>query len=80
MSWQAEGEATPAYRFTDKEDDAASGAVYIGARHYLPALGRWASPDPLHLSDPGSCSELRERRGRTATWRGARWRRWTRRG
>lgn len=47
IDWQAKGTDAPAYRFTDKEEDTLSGAVYIGARHYLPALGRWASVDPL---------------------------------
>lgn len=54
MKWNAKGSAGPAYRFTDKEDDKASGSIYIGARHYLPALGRWVSPDPLLLHSPGT--------------------------
>jgi RHS repeat-associated protein len=45
--------AAPTYRFTGKEDDDLSGAIAIGARHYLPQLGRWASPDPHFLvEDP----------------------------
>jgi RHS repeat-associated protein len=49
VDWHADGEGSPVYRFTDKEEDLLSGAIYIGARHYLPALGRWTSPDPLLL-------------------------------
>ncbi len=49
VDWRAKGERGPDYRFTDKEEDPVSGAVYIGARHYLPGLGRWGSPDPLAL-------------------------------
>ena len=52
LAWRSGDAAGPVYRFTGKEDDALSGAVAIGARHYLPALGRWASPDPLHLLSP----------------------------
>lgn len=49
IDWHADGESDPIYRFTDKEEDPLSGGIYIGARHYLPALGRWTSPDPLLL-------------------------------
>ncbi len=50
LAWRADDDiATPTYRFTGKEDDAISGAIAIGARHYLPQLGRWASPDPHFL-------------------------------
>ena len=52
IAWRAGDLAGPTYRFTGQEDDPLSGSVAIGARHYLPALGRWASPDPLHLLDP----------------------------
>ncbi|MCC2314104.1 SpvB/TcaC N-terminal domain-containing protein, partial [Cellulomonas xiejunii] len=34
------------YRFSGKERDEESGFVYVGARYYLPWLGRWASCDP----------------------------------
>lgn len=52
IAWREhEDTAGPAYRFTGKEDDALSGAVAMGARHYLPALGRWASPDLHYLAD-----------------------------
>lgn len=54
LAWRADDAAGPTYRFTGKEDDPLSGAVAIGARYYLPELGRWASPDPLYLrTDPG---------------------------
>jgi RHS repeat-associated protein len=50
LAWRAaENTAAPTYRFTGKEDDPLSGAIAIGARHYLPQLGRWASPDPHFL-------------------------------
>ena len=52
LTWRSGQAAGPTYRFTGKEDDPLSGAIAVGARHYLPALGRWASPDPLHLLDP----------------------------
>ena len=52
LAWRSGDAAGPVYRFTGKEDDPLSGAIAIGARHYLPALGRWASPDPLHLLNP----------------------------
>ncbi|WP_394850975.1 hypothetical protein LZC95_16085 [Pendulispora brunnea] len=35
------------YRFTGKEDDVGVGLTYFGARYYIPALGQWASADPL---------------------------------
>jgi RHS repeat-associated protein len=53
IEWTKDGHDAPEYRFTDKEDDHVSGAVYIGARHYLPALGRWASVDPLVFKPDG---------------------------
>ncbi len=50
LAWRADDDtAAPTYRFTGKEDDPLSGAIAIGARHYLPQLGRWASPDPHFL-------------------------------
>lgn len=46
VSWRrSELDAVP-YRFTGKEVDPGY-SVAIGVRHYLPGLGRWASPDPL---------------------------------
>ncbi|MDC0716131.1 SpvB/TcaC N-terminal domain-containing protein [Nannocystis bainbridge] len=53
-AWREGQAAGPIYRFTDKEDLALAGAVTIGARHYLPALGRWATPDPRFLYEPGA--------------------------
>jgi RHS repeat-associated protein len=47
------GVASPE-RFTGKVEDAAVGLVYFGARYYLPALGRWASPDPLTIHALGA--------------------------
>ena len=49
IAWRAEHQSGPTYRFTGKEDHTLAGAVNIGARQYLPALGRWASPDPHFL-------------------------------
>jgi RHS repeat-associated protein len=50
LAWRLdEDTAAPTYRFTGKEDDPLSGAIAIGARHYLHELGRWASPDPHFL-------------------------------
>ncbi|WP_191971672.1 SpvB/TcaC N-terminal domain-containing protein [Streptomyces luteolifulvus] len=34
------------YRFAGKERDEETGLYYVGARYYVPWLGRWASPDP----------------------------------
>jgi RHS repeat-associated protein len=39
-------------RFTTKERDAESGLDYFGARYYMPALGRWTSPDPTADKSP----------------------------
>jgi len=52
VAWRAEQQPGPTYRFTGKEDHILASAVSIGARQYLPALGRWASPDPQFLLDP----------------------------
>ncbi len=52
IAWRAEWQLGPTYRFTGKEDHTLASAVSIGARQYLPALGRWASPDPQFLLDP----------------------------
>jgi RHS repeat-associated protein len=54
LAWRAEGERGPDYRFTGAEDTPASGAVVLGARHYLPALGRWSTPDPYYLHNPAA--------------------------
>jgi RHS repeat-associated protein len=41
--------------FTGKEDDEEVGLVYFGDRSLIPAIGRWASPDPseVHALDGG---------------------------
>jgi RHS repeat-associated protein len=39
--------------FTGKEDDLAVGVTYFGKRYLVPALGRWASADPLAVHVPG---------------------------
>jgi RHS repeat-associated protein len=39
------------YRFTNKERDEESGLYYVGARYYVPWLGRWLSCDPAALVD-----------------------------
>jgi RHS repeat-associated protein len=36
----------PAYLFTGKELDEATGLYYYGARYYDPRQGQWLSPDP----------------------------------
>jgi RHS repeat-associated protein len=40
-------------RFTGNEDDAEVGLTAFAKRYYAPAIGRWASPDPLALHAPG---------------------------
>ncbi len=40
-------------RFTGNEDDVEVGLTAFAKRHYAPALGRWASPDPLAVHAPG---------------------------
>jgi RHS repeat-associated protein len=52
LEWKEEGVREPEYRYTGQEEDRVSGGVYMGARHYLPALGRWASVDP-RIYEPG---------------------------
>lgn len=54
LAWRADGERGPDYRFTGAEDTPRSGAVVLGARHYLPALGRWTAPDPYYVLNPGA--------------------------
>jgi RHS repeat-associated protein len=44
------------YGFTGKEDDVEVGLLYFGARFLSPALGRWASPDPVAVH--GLASDL----------------------
>ena len=54
VQWREDGYEGPDYQLTGKERSPVSGSASIGAREYLPALGRWASPDPLYLNRPGS--------------------------
>jgi RHS repeat-associated protein len=44
--------------FTGKEADEDVGATYFGERWLLPHLGRWASPDPLHIHANGGGEAL----------------------
>ncbi len=37
------------YKFTGKERDGESGLDYFGARHNASSLGRFMSPDPVHI-------------------------------
>ncbi|MFN9812594.1 MAG: RHS repeat-associated core domain-containing protein, partial [Deltaproteobacteria bacterium] len=39
--------------FTTKEADAEIGVTYFGERWLIPRLGRWATPDPLHIHASG---------------------------
>lgn len=54
FQWRGPGEQGPTYSFTGSERDPTGGSVAIGARHYLPPVGRWASPDPLFSGRAGS--------------------------
>jgi len=47
----AEGTDKEHHGFTGKELDSESGLYYYGARYYDPALGRFASLDPLTLGE-----------------------------
>ena len=40
--------------YSGKEDDSEVGLTYFGARYYMPAIGRWASADPLTVHALGS--------------------------
>ena len=44
--------------FTGKEADEEVGVVYFGERYLVPRLGRWASPDPLHVHAVGGGEAL----------------------
>ena len=44
--------------FTGKEPDEEVGVVYFGERYLIPRLGRWASPDPLHVHAVGGGEAL----------------------
>lgn len=39
------------YSFTGKERDPVGGSIYFGARHYLPSIAQWTSPDPMVVTD-----------------------------
>jgi RHS repeat-associated protein len=56
--------------FTGKEEDVEVGLVYFGKRFLSPALGRWVSPDPLGVHEPGSVDfNLRSDSGRLSACR-----------
>ncbi len=42
------------YGFSSKEDDPEVGLLYFGKRYLNPALGRWASADPLAVQTAGA--------------------------
>jgi RHS repeat-associated protein len=44
--------------FTGKEADEDVGLVYFGERYLLARLGRWASPDPIHVHASGGGEAL----------------------
>ena len=44
--------------FTGKEADEEVGVVYFGEWYLIPRIGRWASPDPLHVHAVGGGEAL----------------------
>ena len=44
--------------FTGKEADEDVGLVYFGERYLIARVGRWASPDPLHVNGAGGGEAL----------------------
>jgi RHS repeat-associated protein len=46
-----QGPTLSPWRFSSKRSDASSGLVYYGRRFYIPALGRWLTPDPAGFTD-----------------------------
>jgi RHS repeat-associated protein len=44
--------------FTGKEADDEVGLTYFGERHLIQHIGRWASPDPLHVHAVGGGEAL----------------------
>ena len=44
--------------FTGKEADEEIGVTYFGERWLIPRLGRWATPDPLHVHASGGGEAL----------------------
>ncbi len=41
------------YRYTGKERDGKTGLYYLGARYYIPWIGRWSACDPLESKYAG---------------------------
>ena len=68
--------------FTGKEADEEVGVVYFGERYLIPRLGRWASPDPLHVHASGGGEALNSYHyvagnmlpGEGSPWTSPRWR------
>jgi RHS repeat-associated protein len=44
--------------FTGKEGDEEVGLAYFGERYLIPRIGRWATPDPLHIHALGGGEAL----------------------
>jgi RHS repeat-associated protein len=44
--------------FTGKEADEEVGLTYFGQRYLIPRIGRWATPDPLHIHAMGGGEAL----------------------
>lgn len=62
VAWRAGDARGPDYSFTGEERDPLASAIAIGARQYIPALGRWVSPDPLFVSQPDHLLESPDER------------------
>ncbi|MBN8611330.1 MAG: hypothetical protein J0L92_12125 [Deltaproteobacteria bacterium] len=58
--WTSEDSLTPLepMGFTTKEADEEIGMTYFGERWLIPRLGRWATPDPLHIHASGGGEAL----------------------
>ena len=39
------------WHFSSKRSDASTGLIYYGRRYYMPAYGRWLTPDPAGFTD-----------------------------
>jgi RHS repeat-associated protein len=63
------GAATHTRRFNGKEDDAATGLRYYGARYYDPLTLRWTSADPKYTFAP-DLDRADPRRGNRYTFSG----------
>ena len=46
-----DGSILSPWRFSSKRSDASTGLVYYGRRYYMPAFGRWLTPDPAGFTD-----------------------------